>query len=549
MQQGFMLRLEQNIVENILDKLDREGYLFPQFELYKVNHELQRLGHGGFSVIYEMVNKERPYLHFALKVIGFEKHVVTSEDFWNTVRYQAILCQESSHIVRLLEAKEMELSSDETGMDRGIHLQFILMEKLEDILVKDRFKRASLTRNVLAQEREVLNFAIQIGQALMISHRNSILHRDIKLENIFWDAGEQIYKLGDFGIAKYVEEGNAETIVYTDGYGAPEIERQLNDRYNAAADIYSLGITLYLLLNELKFPGSEGYYAKAEVQYHPDFIFPAPQKASVEMTRIIRKMCSYNVEDRYQSMAEVMMEFIELSKKSGMEESPEFSDLEDLVTETYCEEKEKPPFSEEEKGERPRTRAERKEEREIVNTLYWQDSIKYLVILTVLLTILFQSFHVDTSVIKSWRFWVLPAAVFLEAVFQKIKELHVFWGILIIIFAGFSIYNFGVTLPHVVLVLCVLSGRAVFSMAGALGAGIWMFLEISGKFGFLDYLERFHLKWIFVILVILVAGRFYEMRSYWKKELSENEAHMEENDLGNRVVTGEEVMNDMQMDQ
>ena len=172
------MNLDPGIVEQLLDGLDQGGYLFPQFKLHKVNCKLQCLGHGGFSVIYEMISKERLKHHFALKVIGLERHVVTSEDFWNTVRYQVIMCQESLHIVRILSAKEILVFLDEAGKlsgvyevqnemkkmsteykgeleiqqisygpenevwnDNGLQLQFILMEKLENILVRDKFKR------------------------------------------------------------------------------------------------------------------------------------------------------------------------------------------------------------------------------------------------------------------------------------------------------------------------------------------------------------------------------------------------------------------------
>ena len=158
-----------------------------------------------------------------------------------------------------------------------------------------------------------------------------------------------------------------------------------------------------------------------------------------------------------------------------------------------------------------------------MNILYWKDSIKYLVIFTVLLTLLFQSFPIDASVMKSWMFWAFPAVIFLEAIFQKIRELHIFWGLLIIVFAGFSMYSLGVTLPHVVLILCVLSGRAVLSMSGSLGAAIWIYLEITGKFQFFDFLDKLHLGWLIGVFIVITVGRYYEMRFYWKKELAENE--------------------------
>ena len=161
------------------------------------------------------------------------------------------------------------------------------MEKLNNIISKDKFGNVKLLKNDLETEDEVVNFAKQVGSALLITHNNNFLHRDVKLENIFWDEELQQYKLGDFGEAKYVENGNAETVIFTDGYGAPEIDKRLQGSYIATADIYSFGVTLYLLLNDLRFPGSNSYRTNS-IQYDKDFVFPAPIHASKDMARLIR---------------------------------------------------------------------------------------------------------------------------------------------------------------------------------------------------------------------------------------------------------------------
>ena len=58
-------------------------------------------------------------------------------------------------------------------------------------------------------------------------------------------------------------------------------------------------------------------------------------------------------------------------------------------------------------------------------------------------------------------------------------------------------------------------------MAGAFAVGIWMYLEFSGVLQFLNIFQRFHLGWLIGILVFVTVGRFYEMRVYWKREISE----------------------------
>ena len=530
-----MQEFDKAFVEDILSTLDERLCLFPQFAFTKSNHGIKLLGTGGFSSVYEMCDKKRPGLTYALKVIGFQRHTVSSAEFQNTGRIQWILCQESNYIVRILETKELLLSFDDKGIiteikdtekeawkedGNSLHLQFVLMERLDELIKKDRFGRARLLREELNAESEVLKLAFEIGQALALTHHNKYLHRDIKLENIFWDTAEHVYKLGDFGIAKWAEDGNAETIVYTDGYGAPEIERRLYDSYNATADIYSLGITLYLLLNDLRFPGSDGYYPKVEVQYDPEFVFPAPVHASEGMARVIRKMCSFYSEDRYQSMNEVLMELSMVLDSEETTASEELFELADIATETYKVEKAETNEGEESKERektRAKTRAERKEEQRIVDIIYREESIKYFAAITILLTLLFKGLQPDSSMVTNWMFFTLSAAVAFEALLQRVKEFHLFFGTVVLVFSGFSIYSTGLTVPHIILILCVLVGRPVLTLAGAVSTGLWMLLEITGKLQVLDYLSKWDLGWIILIVVAIVVHRYFYMRIEWEK--------------------------------
>ena len=519
---------DKDTVNRVIMQLDDCECLFPQFELSKINNEPVLLGYGGFSSVYEMSNRERTDLKFALKVIGFERHTISSASFWDTGKIQWILCQESKYIARVLDARELLVDVDEHGKvigvldvskesweeesEKGLHLQFVLMEKLEKIIEKDRFKKVSLLQEQLNTEEEVLKFALEIGLALNMAHGYSVLHRDIKLENVFWDDHDKIYKLGDFGIAKYAEDGSAETVVYTDGYGAPEIERRLYDHYNATADIYSFGITLYLLLNNLKFPGSEGYYPKVEVQYNPDYVFPAPANASEGMTKVIRKMCSFRAEDRYQCMADVLSDLV---MNSELEDTDISEELIDMVTETYREEK---IMQEEiEPEERPKTRAERKEEQKLIDQLYKEGNIKFGIVITLILALLFRGMQEDVSIANNWFFLALPVAVLFEALFQRVKEFRLFFGALTIGLIGISAFQIGITMPHIVMAMVVLIGCPVLTASGAIATGIWIGLLLSGKLPFLDFLWKYDLGWILLIALFIAVNRYFHMRIEWEK--------------------------------
>jgi serine/threonine protein kinase len=81
---------------------------------------------------------------------------------------------------------------------------------------------------------------------MMLIHSKNILHRDLKLQNMFLTK-DNILKLGDFGVARSLGENSdfASTMCGTPYYMAPEVWR--GQPYNSKADIFALGIALYEL--------------------------------------------------------------------------------------------------------------------------------------------------------------------------------------------------------------------------------------------------------------------------------------------------------------
>ena len=75
------------------------------------------------------------------------------------------------------------------------------------------------------------------------------IHRDIKFENLFVDANEDLF-LGDLGIAQNTTIKLAQTVIGTPETMAPEVF--LNKPYNERADVWSLGCVCYELLSGRK---------------------------------------------------------------------------------------------------------------------------------------------------------------------------------------------------------------------------------------------------------------------------------------------------------
>lgn len=197
------------------------------------------------------------------------------------------------------------------------YYQLIRMEFLfciADLLQKEEFDLS---------ENNIKRFAVEIGNGICAAHKKGIMHRDIKPENLFVSE-EKVYKLGDFNVSKQSEIGK--TIAGTSEYMAPEIyykSEDSDDIYTKQTDIYSFGITLYYLMNGLKFPLEDTGLdsEQALVKRMMGVELPLPKNASIGFGRIIQKACSYKVEERFQTIEEMITEIEILieNEKDGKE--------------------------------------------------------------------------------------------------------------------------------------------------------------------------------------------------------------------------------------
>jgi hypothetical protein len=90
--------------------------------------------------------------------------------------------------------------------------------------------------------------ALDIANGLAFLHRNDVIHRDVKPENLMMDKAGRV-KVADFGLSCYASgaaaEFTAETGTYR--YMAPEVMR--HEHYSFPADVYSFALVCYVLLS------------------------------------------------------------------------------------------------------------------------------------------------------------------------------------------------------------------------------------------------------------------------------------------------------------
>lgn len=144
-----------------------------------------------------------------------------------------------------------------------------------------------LKRRKTLTEPEVRFYLLQLISALTYLHDSQIIHRDLKLGNIFLDSHMRV-KVGDFGLATklaYPEE-KKRTLCGTPNYIAPEILQHHGHSFEV--DIWSTGIIVYTLL--IGKPPYESTDVKATCQRIIDnqYSFPPTPSISDEAQNLIQ---------------------------------------------------------------------------------------------------------------------------------------------------------------------------------------------------------------------------------------------------------------------
>ena len=206
------------------------------------------------------------------------------------------------HIARVYDVFE---ENDET---------FLVMEYVQGVTLRHSIHKP-------AEIKGFLNLAVQCAQALVAAHDKSIVHCDIKPENIMLTPAGQVTIL-DFGVAKGVaerEDPNAtETVetqtgplIGTPAYMAPEV--LLGKEPDGRADIFSLGVVFYEALtgrHPFRAPTSPATNERILHEGLPPLDRPVP----AELKRILVKMLAKDPAERYVTAADLLVDLRALER-------------------------------------------------------------------------------------------------------------------------------------------------------------------------------------------------------------------------------------------
>ena len=210
-----------------------------KFGIYDVVREL---GHGGMGAVY-LVRDPQDGTELAAKVM-YPESAATHDYFVKRFIREAEIAMAVRHpnLIRVYDV----------GRDPDTGLGYMLMDYVPGGSLKDRLMRRLIDRKGPFPVQEALAVVRQIAAALDAAAVRGIVHRDVKPDNILFDA-DGTPKLADLGVAK-VAEGDASTlltmssvVVGTPAYMAPE---QMTNSHAAdqRADVYSLGLVLWEML-------------------------------------------------------------------------------------------------------------------------------------------------------------------------------------------------------------------------------------------------------------------------------------------------------------
>ncbi len=309
----------------MIDIPERLARMEPLWGAWTITDEL---GEGGYGKVYKIERREFGGVYTAaLKYMAIPRSQSEVRELYSQNLSEEQIRTHYQYVAERLHS-EVQLMSSLAGNSYVVdYLDHMIVQRQDDIGFDILIRMELLTplTDYLMQhpftECDVTLLGLHICRALELCERRHIIHRDIKPQNVF-RSQDGDFKLGDFGTARVREHTLTEmTRAGTLPYMAPEVDARKEG--DIRADIYSLGLMLYKLLNKNRlpfYPVDRPPTAMDHEQAHERRLrgeaLPEPACGNEAIKKIILKASQHDADARYRTPAE-MAAALEAVLKSG----------------------------------------------------------------------------------------------------------------------------------------------------------------------------------------------------------------------------------------
>lgn len=275
----------------------------PQFELTHVGpyEILAPIGSGGMGTVYKAIDRARDKT-IAIKVLDRRYDLDKRRRRRDYLGREITIAASLNHPYIVKLHNEIVVQEDAKGNQR----RCLLMEFIDGFDLKKHIEKRDLSM------KQMIDICIRLCQGLDFLHQNGIIHRDIKPGN-FMITRQGVVKILDFGLSesnaswrtRWMKKGGGTRL-----YMSPEQLRK--KRLDQRSDIFSFGITMYeLFAGRHPCTGTDTREIQRQI-CDPRYKMEPPSKYNPEvppaLDRIIMKALRRNVDQRYQSMTEMLLD-------------------------------------------------------------------------------------------------------------------------------------------------------------------------------------------------------------------------------------------------